>query len=84
MGKDLARLLAGSWPPAPNHKNNNSLLLQQLESLVRAHRWVPNQIRTNISRDVTIHRGRPCSQKNLKTNTLRSGPIVDLLVFADY
>ena len=29
---------------------------------------------------MVIHRGRPCLQKSLKTNTLRSGPIVDLSV----
>ena len=53
-------------------------LLQQLETLVRAHRWQRNKTRVNISKDVVIHRGRPFLQKSLKTNTLRSGPIVDL------
>ena len=52
----------------------------RLSELVRAHKFVPNKLRTNISRDLVWHgaRPRPFLRKAVLSNTLRSGPIVDL------
>ena len=52
----------------------------RLSELVRAHKFVPNKLRTNISRDLVWHgvRRRPFLRAAVLSNTLRSGPIVDL------
>ena len=52
--------------------------LSQLEEPVRAHRWVPNKLRTNIGHDHVWHGGRPFLSEAVLSNTLSSGPIVDL------
>ena len=52
----------------------------RLFELVRAHKSVPNKLRANISRDLVWHgvRPRPYLRTAVLSNTLRSGPIVDL------
>ena len=52
----------------------------RLSELVRAHKFVPNKLRANISRDLVWHgvRPRPFLRTAVLSNTLRSGPILDL------
>ena len=50
----------------------------QLEALVRAHRFVPNKLRTNVSSDLRWSGRKPFLRTAILSNTLSSGPIVDL------
>ena len=55
-----------------------SEIISQLETLVRAHRFVPNKLRTNVSSDLRWSGLKPFLRTAILSNTLSSGPIVDL------
>ena len=52
--------------------------MNQLEALVRAHRFVPSKLRTNVSSDLRWSGRKPFLRTAILSNTLASGPIVDL------
>ena len=52
--------------------------MERLEALVRAHRFVPNKMRTNLSDDLRWSGRKPFLRVAVLSNTLCSGPIVDL------
>ena len=52
--------------------------ISQLQALVRAHRFVPNKLRTNVSSDLRWSGRKPFLRRAILSNTLSSGPIVDL------
>ena len=52
--------------------------MEQLEALVRAHRFVPNKLRTNLSTDLRWSGRKPFLRTAVLSNTLSSGPILDL------
>ena len=55
-----------------------SEIISQLEAHVRAHRFVPNKLRTNVSSDLRWSGRKPFLRTAILSNTLSSGPIVDL------
>ena len=53
--------------------------MEDLKSLVLKHRFVKNNFRTNLGGDIQTKYKRPMLVEAVYSNTLRTGPMIELL-----